>query len=45
MGALKLPHAGDWIKVLPSSLLGLDLKDNEFKIMVKYGLGITVFTS
>ena len=35
-----LPHAGDWLKVVPSPALGLHLHDREFRICIDYWLGL-----
>ena len=43
-GALALsssiPHAGDWLNVVPSSALGLHLHDWEFRVCLQYWLGL-----
>jgi hypothetical protein len=39
-----LPHAGDWLNVLPSPTLGLHIRPAEFVTSVKYRLGVPVFT-
>ena len=31
-----LPHAGDWLNVVPSSTLGLHLQDKEFRLCLQY---------
>ena len=33
-------HAGDWLNVVPSSTLGLHLHDQEFRLCLKYWLGL-----
>ena len=35
-----LPHAGDWLNVVPSSMLGLHLQDKEFRLCLQYWLGL-----
>ena len=35
-----LPHACDWLNVVPSSLLGLRLQDREFRCCLCYWLGV-----
>ena len=35
----RLPHAGDWLNVVPSSTLGLNLRDREFGCCLRYWLG------
>ena len=35
-----IPHAGDWLNVVPSSTLGLHLHDREFRLCVDYWLGL-----
>jgi hypothetical protein len=42
--SLGLPHAGDWLNVLPSSTLGLHMRPSEFVVSVKYRLGVPVFS-
>ena len=38
-----LPHAGDWLNVVPSIALRLHLRSNEFVLATKYRLGVPVF--
>ena len=38
-----LPHAGDWLNVVPSSALGLHLLDQEFRPCLQYWLGLPIF--
>jgi hypothetical protein len=38
-----LPHAGDWLNVIPSPTLGLHMRAAEFVVSVKYRLGVPVF--
>ena len=45
MASLGLPHAGDWLNVVPSPVLGLHLRSAEFSIAVKYRLGCPVFST
>ena len=35
-----LPHAGDWLNVVPSKDLGLHLHDLEFRLCLQYWLGL-----
>ena len=35
-----IPHAGDWLNVVPSPALGLHLHDREFRLCVDYWLGL-----
>ena len=35
-----LPHAGDWLNVVPSASLGLHLQDCEFQCYLRYWLGV-----
>ena len=35
-----LPHAGDWLNVVPSPALGLCLLDQEFRLCLDYWLGV-----
>ena len=35
-----LPRAGDWLKVIPSTTLGLHMSDEEFRPCLQYWLGI-----
>ena len=37
-----LPHAGDWLNVVPSSTLGLHLQDKEFRLCLHYWLGLRI---
>ena len=39
-----LPHACDWLNVVPSSTLGLHLHDREFRYCLCYWLGVRTFT-
>ena len=34
-----LPHARDWLNVVPTSMLGLHLQDREFRLCLHYWLG------
>ena len=38
-----LPHAGDWLQVVPSSALGLHLVDREFRSSLQYWLGLKMY--
>ena len=35
-----IPHAGDWLRVVPSTALGLHLHDWEFRLCLQYWLGV-----
>ena len=35
-----LPHAGDWLNVVPSPSLGLHLQDSESRSCLRYWLGV-----
>ena len=43
--SLSLPHAGDWINVIPSATLGLHVRPQEFRYSVLYRLGAPVYPS
>ena len=45
LASLGLPHAGDWLNVVPSPALGLHLRPTEFIVSVKYRLGCDIFPS
>ena len=38
-----IPHAGNWLKMVPSSALGLHLLDCEFHACLQYWLGLRMF--
>ena len=38
-----LPHAGDWLQVVPSSALGLHLADREFRSSLQYWLRLRMY--
>ena len=38
-----LPHAGDWLNVIPFPALGLHLQDKEFRLCLCYWLGLRMF--
>ena len=40
-----LPHAGDWLNVIPSPSLGLHLHDQEFRSCLRYWLGVPLHSS
>ena len=40
-----LPHAGDWLNVIPSPALGLHLQDKEFRLCLCYWLGLGMFAA
>ena len=43
MLSTSIRHAGDWLNVVPSSALGLHLLDQEFRLCLKYWLGLQIF--
>ena len=43
VASLGLPHAGDWLNVIPSPALCLHLRPPEFITGVKYRLGMNIF--
>ena len=43
LNLVSLPHSGDWLLVVPSPSLGLQLKDGEFRNSALYHLGMPVF--
>ena len=45
LASLGLPHAGDWLNVMPSPALGLHIRSTEFSVSVRYRLGCKVFRS
>ena len=45
LASLGLPHAGDWLNVVPSPSLGLHLRPPEFIVSVKYRLGMDIFST
>ena len=45
MSSLGLPHAGGFLSVVPSPPLGLHLRSAEFIPVIKYRLGIPVYSS
>ena len=42
--SLTLPHAGDWLNVVPSTALGLHLRPQEFVMVARYRLGLPLYT-
>ena len=38
-----IPHACDWLNVIPSSSLGLHFLDREFHVCLRYWLGLRIF--
>ena len=40
-----LPHAFDWLNVVPSPSLGLSLQDREFRCCISYWLGVLLHNS
>ena len=45
LASLSLPHAGDWLNVVPCPALGLHLRGPEFITSVKYRLGAFIYTT
>ena len=45
LNSLSLPHAGDWLNVVPNPVLGLHLNSKEFINATKYRLGVPVFSN
>ena len=45
LASLGLPHAGSWLSVVPSPALGLHLRPAEFIPVLKYRLGVPVYSS
>ena len=43
LASVELPHAGDWLYVVPSPALGLQLRPPEFRVSVLYRLGMPIF--
>ena len=43
LNSVCLPHAGDWLYVVPSPTLGLQLRPQEFRTSALYRLGMPVF--
>ena len=43
LASLSLPHSGDWLYVVPSVSLGLQLRPSEFRLSVLYRLGLPIF--
>ena len=42
--SLTLPHAGDWLNVVPSTALGLHLRPQEFIMVARYRLGLPLYS-
>ena len=43
--SLNLAHAGDWLNVVPSPVLGLHVRPQEFRYAILYRLGAPLYTS
>ena len=43
LASLSLAHSGDWLNVVPSVSLGLQLRPAEFRVAVLYRLGMPIF--
>ena len=43
LSSVGLPHAGDWLNVLPSPILGLHMRSPEFVVSAKYRLGVPIY--
>ena len=41
--SFSIPHAGDWLNVVPSTALGLHLLDREFRLCLRYWLRLQMF--
>ena len=41
--SVTLPHAGDWLNVVPSTALGLHLRPQEFVMVARYRLGLPLY--
>ena len=39
-----IPHAGDWLNVIPSRALGLHFLDREFRVCLQYWLDLPIFS-
>ena len=40
-----IPHAGDWLNVIPSPALGFHIQDREFRFCLQYWLGLPMFAN
>ena len=45
LASLSLLHAGDWLNVIPSPVLGLHVHPQEFRFSILYRLGAPLYTS
>ena len=45
LASLGLPHTGDWLNTIPSPILGLHLRPQEFRYSVLYRLGAPIYPS
>ena len=45
IASLGLQHAGDWLNVIPSPVLGLHVRPQEFRYSVLYRLGAPIYPS
>ena len=43
LNSASLPHAGDWLNVVPNRALGLKIQSNEYVAAIKYRLGVPVY--
>ena len=43
LNSASLPHAGDWLNVIPNRALGLKIQSNEYMAAIKYRLGVPVY--
>ncbi len=43
--SFRLPHAGDWLNIIPSTTLGFHLHDREFRCCLRYWLGVPLHSS
>merc|ERR1719483_1198015 len=45
LASLGLAHSGDWLNVVPSPILGLHIRPQEFRYSVLYRLGAPLYPS
>ena len=45
LASLGLQHAGDWLNVIPSPVLGLHVRPQEFRFSILYRLGAPIYPS
>ena len=44
-GSVSLPHSGDWLNAVPSKVLNLHMRPLEFRVAIKYRLGLPIYSS